>query len=63
MWPLHDTGCGPQAFERMFGTTHCSVLNGDAFVNNEHIDVFVVSLPERLPLDGFVLQESEVCPG
>lgn len=49
-----------QTFEHMFSTTHCSVLNGGAFVNNEHIDVYIVSLPEIIPLQDFVLQESEV---
>lgn len=49
-----------QAFEHMFSTTHCSVLNGGAFVNNEHIEVYIVSLPEMIPLQDFVLQESEV---
>ena len=51
-----------QDFEHMFSTTHCSVLNGGNFVNNEHIDVYVVSLPERIPLQDYVLQESEVAP-
>ena len=50
-----------QRFQHVLTTTHCSVLNDGAFVNNEHIDVYIVSLPERLPLDSFVLQESEVC--
>ena len=44
----------------MLQTTHCSVLNDGAFKNNEHIDVYFVRLPQRIPVEQYVLQESEV---
>ena len=51
-----------QAFQHVLSTTHRSVLNDGAFVNNEHITVYFVRLPQRIPAEQFVLQESEVRP-
>jgi hypothetical protein len=55
-------GYALQAFQLALSTTHRSVLNGGAFVNNEHITVYFVRLPQRIPTEQFVLQESEVRP-
>ncbi len=45
-----------QAFEHVFDTIHRSVINDGTFINNEHINVFLVTLLDRVSLDAFELQ-------
>lgn len=42
-----------QAFEHVFDTIHRSVINDGTFINNEHINVFLVTLLDRVSLDAF----------
>ena len=65
MLPCHirrttHAGVALQAFQHALTTTHRSVLNEGACVNNEHITVYFVRLPQRIPAQQFVLQEAEV---
>ena len=34
--------------------------NNDTFVNNEFIDVYLVTVKDEVPVDSFTLQQSEV---
>lgn len=49
-----------EAFEHAFDTIHQSVTNEGAFINNEHINVFLITLLNRVELGVLALQASEV---
>ncbi|MCO5554761.1 hypothetical protein L7F22_008295 [Adiantum nelumboides] len=49
-----------EAFELLFVYLQECVINDGTFINNEFNDVYVITTVERIPLDGFLLQESEV---
>jgi len=34
--------------------------NDDTFVNNEFVDVYLVTVKDEVPVDSFTLQQSEV---
>ncbi|XP_022147163.1 nudix hydrolase 3 isoform X2 [Momordica charantia] len=48
------------AFEMTFVFLHQSILNGGKFIDNEFDDVYLVTTLDRIPLEAFTLQESEV---
>lgn len=49
------------AFEHVCNTLHQSIINDGTFVNREHINIYLVTLLDRIPLDAYQLQASEVC--
>lgn len=49
-----------EAFELLFVYLQELIINNGSFINNEFNDVYLVTIMERIPLDGFALQESEV---
>ncbi|GJP32040.1 hypothetical protein CLOM_g16584 [Closterium sp. NIES-68] len=48
------------AFQLLFQDTFQSVLKDGTYINNEFSDVYLITVPEPLPLSAFTLQESEV---
>ncbi|CAI5500751.1 unnamed protein product [Closterium sp. Naga37s-1] len=48
------------AFKWLFQDTFQSVLKGGTYINNEFSDVYLITVPDPLPLSAFTLQESEV---
>eukprot|EP01025_Chloroclados_australasicus_P058141 TRINITY_DN727_c1_g1_i5.p1 TRINITY_DN727_c1_g1~~TRINITY_DN727_c1_g1_i5.p1 ORF type:complete len:191 (+),score=17.72 TRINITY_DN727_c1_g1_i5:68-574(+) len=49
-----------EAFEPLFVFKQQSTDKGGAFINNEFDDVYLVTIFDRLPKNGFVLQDDEV---
>lgn len=49
-----------QAIEPLFSMQAAFHTNGGCFVNNEFIDVYLVTLKEEVPAHMFVLQPEEV---
>lgn len=48
------------AFELIFVFLQECVINDGTFINNEYIDVYLVTTPAPIPLEAFTLQETEV---
>ena len=49
-----------QAIEPLFSMQAAFDTNGGAFVNNEFIDVYLVTVKDEIPVNAFTLQQSEV---
>ncbi|KAH7444019.1 hypothetical protein KP509_02G060800 [Ceratopteris richardii] len=49
-----------EAFELLFVYLQECVINDGTFINNEFNDVYLVTVPDHIPVDLFSLQESEV---
>ncbi|KAL0028681.1 hypothetical protein WJX79_010250 [Trebouxia sp. C0005] len=49
-----------EAIEPLFSMQSAFDTNNDTFVNNEFIDVYLVTVKDEVPVDSFTLQQSEV---
>ncbi|DBA87562.1 TPA: hypothetical protein ACH3X1_004587 [Trebouxia sp. C0004] len=49
-----------EAIEPLFSMQSAFNTNDDTFVNNEFIDVYLVTIKHEVPVDSFTLQQSEV---
>lgn len=49
-----------EAIEPLFSMQSAFNTNDDTFVNNEFIDVYLVTVKDEVPVDSFTLQQSEV---
>lgn len=49
-----------QAIEPLFSMQAAFNSNDESFVNNEFIDVYLLTLKEEIPVQAFVLQQEEV---